>query len=432
LFSNAMIARSAAQKSGGARQAGRDHAPGQAQRFRWDGPTITFVIPWYGPQVPGGAELQCRRTAEEIVARGVPVEVFTTTAGGLMSDWARPTFPVGVDLVNGVRVQRFPVRARDAQTFDRLNRRLLAGERLTLIEEAVFVREIIGSDELEAMIAADRRRLFVFIPYMFGTTYWGARAARRAYVIPCVHDECYAYMRLYQQAIATSHALIFNSPAELRLAQRLFTLDHCRSLMLGEGVDMDFVGSAERFRERYRINEPFVLYVGRRDDTKNTPLLLDAFARYRAAGGTLRLVCVGGPGEPLPESLTRGGAAVALGFVPVQDKYDAYAAATALCQPSLKESFSLVVMESWVCGTPVLVHSDCAVTRDFCERSGGGLHFRSHDEFAGSLEWLHAHPQMARRMGRAGAAYVRAHFNWDAIITRLLAFLRDEGENECR
>jgi len=419
-----MIGRPAARHSGGEPQAQRDHAPGRSQRFRWEGPTITFVIPWYGPQVPGGAELQCRRTAEELVARGVPVEVFTTTAGGLVSDWLQPAFPAGVELVNGVRVQRFPVRARDAQAFDMLNRRLLAGERLTLIEEAVFVREIIGSDELEAAIAADRRRLFLFIPYMFGTTYWGARAARRAYVIPCVHDECYAYMQLYRQAIAMSHALIFNSPAELALAQRLFTLDDCRILMLGEGVDMDFASSAERFRERYQIDEPFVLYVGRRDDTKNTPLLLDYFARYRAAGGTLRLVCVGGPGGPLPESLTNDGAAIALGFVPVQDKYDAYAAATALCQPSIKESFSLVVMESWACGTPVLVHSDCLVTRDFCARSGGGLHFRSYDEFAGSLEWLRAHPQMARRIGRAGTAFVHEKFGWDTIIKRLLGFLQ--------
>jgi glycosyltransferase involved in cell wall biosynthesis len=78
------------------------------------------------------------------------------------------------------------------------------------------------------------------------------------------------------------------------------------------------------------------------------------------------------------------------------------------------------------------VHSDCVVTRDFCERSGGGLHFRSYEEFAGYLEWLHQHPDMARRLGRAGGNYVRAHFNWDMIIARLLAFLRDEGEHVCR
>ena len=35
-----------------------------------------------------------------------------------------------------------------------------------------------------------------------------------------------------------------------------------------------------------------------------------------------------------------------LGFVDLQDKYDAYGAATLLCQPSKNESFSFVIMES--------------------------------------------------------------------------------------
>ena len=44
------------------------------------------------------------------------------------------------------------------------------------------------------------------------------------------------------------------------------------------------------------------------------------------------------------------------------------AAASLLCQPSHNESFSLVIMESWLCGRPVLVSSQCAVTKDFAKR----------------------------------------------------------------
>jgi hypothetical protein len=36
----------------------------------------TFVIPWYGQEIPGGAEAECRRTAENLARRGVPVEVW--------------------------------------------------------------------------------------------------------------------------------------------------------------------------------------------------------------------------------------------------------------------------------------------------------------------------------------------------------------------
>lgn len=402
------------------------------QRFHWEGPLITFVAPWYGPNVPGGAELLCRRTAEELNQRSVPVEIFTTTAGGLVTDWSQPAFPPGIEYVNGIRVSRFPTRPFDAYTLGALNHRLLAGERISLIEEAVFVREIIGSDHLETAIATQRDRLYIFIPYMFGTTYWGARAADRPYMIPCIHDECYADMHLYRQSIEAAHALIFNSPAEQQLAQRRFHLAGRHTIALGAGVDTHITGDAQRFRTRHAINDPFILYVGRRDATKNTPLLLDYFARYRADGGTLRLVCVGGPGEPLPTTLTTSGAASELGFLSPQEKYDAYAAATLMCQPSTHESFSLVMMEAWTCGTPVLVHSDCAVTRDYCETSGGGLHFRTYDEFATCIEWLANHADTARHMGRAGRAYVYQHFTWDTIITRLLTFLQDGENYSCR
>jgi hypothetical protein len=82
--------------------------------WTWNGGTITFVTPWYSPNIAGGAELQCRRTAEELHARGVPIEVWSTTAGGLMTDWTAPAFAVGPDVINGVPVRRFPVRVASA------------------------------------------------------------------------------------------------------------------------------------------------------------------------------------------------------------------------------------------------------------------------------------------------------------------------------
>jgi glycosyltransferase involved in cell wall biosynthesis len=391
---------------------------------RYD-PTITFVLPWYGPRIPGGAEFQARRSAEELAARGVPVEVFTTVAGGVMSDWSTPAFAPGLDQLNGVAVRRFPVRPRRAALFDALNRRLLRGERLSLVDEAIFVREIIGSDALEAAIAGERhRRIYIFTPYMFGTSYWGARAAaERAYLIPCLHDEGYAELQHYRQLFEAARGLIFYSAAEQRLARRRYQIDQIPQLVLGGGVETALTGDADRFRAHHAVAGPFLLYAGRRDAGKNTPLLFDYFRRYRADGGTLQLVCIGGPGEPLPADLVAAGAAHDLGFLDPQAKLDAYAAALTLCQPSRNESFSVVLMEAWVCGTPGLVHSDCAVTRAFCEESGGGIHFRSAGEFAACLDWLQAHPDQARLMGRAGAAYVRRHFSWDTVLHRLLDFI---------
>ncbi|NJM07996.1 glycosyltransferase family 4 protein [Candidatus Gracilibacteria bacterium] len=385
--------------------------------WTWPGPTITYVIPWYGPHIPGGAEMACRRSAEELSVRGVPVEVWTTTAGGLSSDWSQPAFAPGCSTVNGVAVRRFAVRPRRAEAFDALNTRLLAGETLSLRDEAVFVREIIGSDTLEQAIVAERaQRIFIFIPYMFGTSYWGAQLARRAFLIPCLHDEAYAYMHLYQLALGAAHGLIFHAPAEERFAHQIGVVGRKPTVCLGVGVETGYTGDAARFRARFGIHAPFVLYAGRRDATKNTPLLFAGFRHYREQGGTLQLVCIGGPGEALPADLVAQGAAHDLGFVGVAEKFDACAAASALCQPSLHESFSIVLMEAWIAGTPALVHSDCTVTREFCAMSGGGLDFRDAEGFSRQLSAIVADAENARRMGAAGRAFVLANYTWDTVL----------------
>ena len=40
------------------------------------------------------------------------------------------------------------------------------------------------------------------------------------------------------------------------------------------------------------------------------------------------------------------------------------------------ESFSIVIMESWLCGTPILVNAHCPVTVEHCQNSQGGLFFK--------------------------------------------------------
>ncbi len=63
------------------------------------------------------------------------------------------------------------------------------------------------------------------------------------------------------------------------------------------------------------------------------------YAGYRLAHAArpLKLVLIGPRHVRISERLCRG--ALDFGLVPIQDEYDAYAAAFALGQPSLRESF---------------------------------------------------------------------------------------------
>ena len=188
--------------------------------------------------------------------------------------------------------------------------------------------------------------------------------------------------------------------------------------MTGGGIDTHLRGDAERFRAASGVRDPYLLYVGRLDRGKNTHVVM-AYARERARrrAGAERLVLLGRgplaipPGEP---------AFVAAGVLDEQGKMDACAGALALCQPSVNESFSRVIMESWLNEVPVLVHAGCAVTVGHCRRSGGGLWFRDFLEFSEAVDLLAGDPELRRRLGEAGRRYVLAECSWDTVCARIV------------
>ena len=387
---------------------------------------VAFVIPWYGPDIPGGAESLTRRTVEHLCQVGVPVEVLTTCVREFLADWGRNYHRPGVTEVNGVTVHRFPVRKRDRAAFDAVNWKLVHDQPVSMAEEQVFVRESVRSPALTEYIAKHLNQyVFVFIPYMFGTTYWGIAACEgKALLVPCLHDESYARMDVFQQMFAQVRQVIFNSPAELDLAHALYRLGDDVPMLLGGGVDTDFSADGDAFRQKYGVTRPFILYAGRKDKGKNVGLLIDYFRRYRAhRTRAVDLVLIGG--GALSRGLIPDEGIWDLGFVPVQDKYNAYAAATVLCQPSLKESFSLVLMEAWVTGTPTLVHANCAVTTDHCVRSNGGLYFGDYLEFEACLELMLSQPELRKALGANGRRYVLGNYRWDIIVERYSALVED-------
>lgn len=387
---------------------------------------LAFVTPWYGHDAPGGAEALARRTCEQLCAAGLPVEVLTTCARDVYSDWGHDHYRPGIEMVNGVPVRRFPVRRpRDRAAFDAVNVRLMAGARVSAADEAVFMREMIGSDELLAYISrrcADY--IFCFLPYMFGTTYWGAQVCpERSWLMPCLHDEAYAQMSIYRSMFAQAHGLLFLSRPEMALAQRWYPISNKPMYLVGAGVDSDYAGDAAAFRRKFGIAAPFILYAGRKETTKNISLLLDCYRAYRRQnGGDLQLVFVGG--GTLPASVGPADGIHDLGRLSRTDLFDAYAAALVLCQPSRYESFSFVLMEAWVAGTPGLVYEPCPVTTDFVRQANGGLYFADYAEFAACISLLLAQPGLRRRLGQQGRAYALAQFAWPVIVERYRGILR--------
>ena len=127
---------------------------------------------------------------------------------------------------------------------------------------------------------------------------------------------------------------------------------------------------------------------------------------------------IGGGEVEIPKEIEKS--IIDLGYVDAQDKYNACAAAELMCQPSKHESFSLVIMESWLCGRPVLVHEKCEVTRHFAETSNGGLWFRDYFDFEGCIDYILEHPDKAAQMGQQGREFVLNNFTWDEVIRKYM------------
>ena len=390
--------------------------------------TLAFVAPWFGRDIAGGAEAECRATARALQARGVPVEILTTCVRDHASEWV-DHHPAGTTDEDGLVVRRFKTRPRDPERYLRLHWRLQRGGRLTSFEEEDFVRESVNSDDLYAYLGAERDRYwYAFIPYCFGTTWEGALVApERSLLVPCLHDEPFAYLRWTRRILRSARRVCFHVAAEQALGEALAGPSPERFALVGEGVDVPPAGDGARFREKYRVEGPFLLYAGRKAREKNTPLLVEYYARYRLTHpqSSLKLVLIGSGGVRVPSRLSRD--VLDLGFVPVRDKLDAYAGALALCQPSLLESFSLVMMEAWLQGTPALVHAGCPVTRDHCLASDGGLYFGEYFEFVEAVELLLADAELRARLAANGRAYVLARYTWDRVTANYRELLRSLG-----
>ena len=113
-----------------------------------------------------------------------------------------------------------------------------------------------------------------------------------------------------------------------------------------------------------------------------------------------------------------------LGFLADQDKFDALAASDLLIMPSYFESLSMVALEAWALGRPVLANGRCDVLKGQCIRSDAGLYYETlrgvrRDAVLARVE------RAAARAARAAtaASTSRATTRWPVIERKYLDML---------
>lgn len=393
---------------------------------------IAFVMPWFGEKVPGGAEMEARGCITDLHRKGVNVEMLTTCVKEFTANWNEDYYPEGTEIMNGIPIRHFKVRKRNEDRFNSVNIKFMNNDPVTSLEEKYFLEENVNSYDLYDYMDEnkDAYRFFVFIPYMFGTTYYGVRhCGKKSIMIPCLHDESYAYISYFKDTYKNVAGMLYNAYPEKDLANRLYDLSQVKQEVIGVGIDTDVSGDAARFREKYKLDSQFILYAGRKSIEKGVDKLIEYFIKYKEKNrDDLKLILIGA--GDIEFKYKKSEDIIDLGFVSRQDKYDACAAALCLCQLSHNESFSIVIMESWLCGRPVMVSSECPVTKDFCERFEGGFAVGNEEEFSACIRKYMEAPEQAKRMAESGRAHVKENFDRDIIANKILRFMDELEENK--
>jgi glycosyltransferase involved in cell wall biosynthesis len=428
---------------------------------------IAFVVQRYGTEILGGSEYHCRLIAERLAPKH-QVEVLTTCAQDYIT-W-KNEYPEGPDRIRGVTVRRFAnARTRDIETFNRYS-------------EWIFTSKHTRDDEMEwlkqqgpwcpALLEYLERHhqqydVLIFMTYLYAPTVLGVRIApHKSILVPTAHDEPAIHLDIYKEMFSAPAGIAYNTDVERRFLTTHFSIRAVEEETVGCGVDLPqtpsyqhdraalgddpapaaaaddpdggepppdeeqppswrphLAGRGVLFKRRHRLHGPMALYGGRIDAGKGCEELIEYFSSYVKDGGDASLVLMGVKLMPLPDEPFLHFA----GRLPDNERLQALEAATVVVVPSPYESLSLLALEAFAVGTPILSNARSDVLVDHCQKSNAGLYYADRDEFVEALKLLVADHRLRGAMGRNGRAYVRRNYRWDVIISkyeRMFAKLR--------
>jgi glycosyltransferase involved in cell wall biosynthesis len=392
--------------------------------------------------------------AERLAERHT-VEVLTTCAQDYAT-WEN-VYAEGPDRVRGVTVRRFPTsRTRDLAAFNEYSDWIFSNRHSRQDELEWLKQQGPWSPALLDYLERHHQSydILVFFTYLYAPTVLGLKIApSKSLLVPTAHDEPAIRLGLYEEVFSSAAGIVWNTDAERAFVSDRFHLRTLVEDVVGCGVDVPesrfagaddqpslapilptaqeplpphLEGPANAFKRRHRMHGAFALYGGRIDPGKGCEELLEYFQAFLHEGGDASLMLMGVKLMPLPDDPHVRFA----GTLPDEERLHALEAATVVVVPSPHESLSLLALEAFAVGTPVLANGRSPVLVDHCRRSNAGLYYEDRWEFIEALKLLTRDPELRAAMGRHGQAYVNANYRWDIILhkyERMMTRLKAPG-----
>jgi glycosyltransferase involved in cell wall biosynthesis len=240
----------------------------------------------------------------------------------------------------------------------------------------------------------------------------------------------YLYARTFLTLAARRSARVLTvSEASKRDILHFLHVPASRVEVIHNAIDDRFdrepeVEDVVRVRQRYQLNDPFLLYAGNIKPHKNVGRVIDAFARLKKRGfEPVKLLIIGDEISKSPQ-LRR---AVHrhqlhqhvrfLGFVPDATLAVLYRLADVFVFPSLYEGFGLPPLEAMASGTPV-VTSNVSSLPEVVGDAALLVDPRDAEAIAGAIERILTDGELRRSLIKKGLG--RAHeFSWERSVRRI-------------
>ena len=406
---------------------------------------IAFVVQRYGVEVNGGAEYYCRLMAERL-ANTYDVDVLTSCALEYIT-WAN-WYPAERVTINGVQVHRFATKherlvKEGARAEHKLKKWSRPEESQGLGRLKMLARALVGKSirrysrlwakyqgpytpDLIDYLKQNHQQYdaLIFITYLYYPTIAGLNVApHKSIFIPTAHDEVPIYLPVFRPLFQKPRAILFLTPAERSFVHQLFQNESIRNDVVGVGIEPAKTYSDKSAAELLSASLPgsvapdaavnYLLYIGRIDTAKGCDTMFELFIRYKAEQPSdVKLVLVGQAFMPIPEHPDL----LPVGFVDEPTKATLLQNAQALLMPSPYESLSMVTLESFAVGIPVVATAECAVLRDHIVGSQAGHLYQSYADFKTAIDQILT--QDSSVMAARGRAYVDQYYTWSTVLAK--------------
>ncbi|MCA9959065.1 MAG: glycosyltransferase family 4 protein [Anaerolineales bacterium] len=406
---------------------------------------VLFVTPAY-PPMPGGGERYVRALAHQLVQQGVAVTAVSTSAQREPQFWqGTGSGDNQIESDEGITVIRCGIRPFPGGRSALLGWRklmvmlsLLPGSQTQLLLR--MARYIPPIHQLESTLAQLPQTFDVVHGFNLSWEYsviaaWQfARQRNLPFVVtPFAHFgsgrrdrvALNTMMDHQRHILADADAVLTLTSVEIAgMKQWHVTPRH--SDVLGGGLDaLPLALVADDIRQKYGLQRPFALFVGRANYDKGALHAIEAAIQLNQSGTPLTLAFIGAETDEFQRVYGRLSAAERewirpLGFLEEAEKHALLAACAMLVMPSHSDSFGIVFLEAWAHGKPVIGANAGGIPGVVDDGQNGLLvPFADVPALTTAMRTLLTDPARSAAMGQNGRDKVARQYTWERVTERL-------------